>query len=418
MLTMAACTMMLLAISCRKKDKAADPVNDPPAGTPVTISAIQPLRAIPGDPVTITGTGFSATKANNKVKIGGKTAEVTEASHTRLKVIAPQHPDGGKVEITVNGTAGESVTPLTMEVPEAIFTPGAQTTGLPQSFRFVNTSLYSDNYEWFIDGTKVAESEQHEAWFYNAGVHELKLVAKRTIGGALHTDTVIHNIEVASDANLVAYYSLNSEPNDVLGHHHGTAVATAAGVSRKGVNGGAVKFNGISSIIRLPENMIHLLGEGMSISMWFKAETPVIANPVFGYQNEPVGGNRGASTFCPGVFISKTGKLYGKLGEAMNIPALINGGSVNGEWHHVCIAGDRMGQVLYLDGEVIGVHTDPPVSNGNLMMLNQIGAAWYGVQLPDAAIVNVWTYFKGEIDDVRIYKTVLNEARVDALAHE
>lgn len=411
---------MLLAISCKKKDKG-EPAADPPAGTPVTITAMQPMQGIPGDPIIITGTGFSANKANNSVKIGGKAADVTEASHTRLRVIVPQHPANGKVEITVNGTTNQTVTNLTVEVPDAVFETSWMTTGLPIRIRLRNNSLFSDNYEWFVDDKKVKESNAKEdfiGWLYTSGVHEVKLVSKRLIAGVLHTDTLLQDIEVPVDANLVAYYPMNSEPNDALGQQHATAVHTTAGVSRKDVAGGAMKFNGTNSVMTLPNGLLYWLGDAKTISLWFKAATPEIANPLISYQNAPVNGNPLPSSWNFGCMLSRDGTLYGKLGDQFNqLTDLIAVGNANGAWHHVCITGDDSGQSMYLDGVHVGSLSKRAGGSGNMADHNQIGAGFYGLRM-GTTIVNIWTFFKGEIDDVRLYKTLLDADRVKALAQE
>ncbi len=419
MLTLAACTMMLLAISCKKKDKTVEPVNDPPVGTPVTISLMQPMTGIPGDVITITGSGFSTQKNKNIVKIGGKAATVSEALATQLKVVIPNHPADGKVEVTVNSSSGQGATMLTLELPEADFVSGPQSAGLPQSFLCVNGSRFSDEYEWYVDGKKESASENIAPWIYSPGIHEVKLIAKRFFQGVLHSDTIVHEFEVAMDPNLIAHYPFNNDAIDVAPHqHHGTMVHITPGTSRKTMVGDALKFDGVSSMVRLPENLIHSLGNTKAISLWFKSEMPiVVASPLFGYQNAAVGGSL-PSAYCPGVLISSANKLYGKLGDADDINALMNGGLVTDEWHHLCITGNQNTQIMYLDGVVLRTYPGPDETSGIAKTINQIGAAWYGIMLPGSNVLNTWTYFKGEIDDVRLYKTVLDRDRVRALANE
>ena len=54
-----------------------------------TISSISPLSGIPGSTVTITGTGFNTTPANDVVYFGATKATVTSASATSLTVTVP-----------------------------------------------------------------------------------------------------------------------------------------------------------------------------------------------------------------------------------------------------------------------------------------------------------------------------------------
>ena len=72
----------------------------------VTISAISTDFATVGETITVTGTGFSTTPADNVVTIGGKATEVTSASATELKVTVPKGLSRNadySVDVTVKG---------------------------------------------------------------------------------------------------------------------------------------------------------------------------------------------------------------------------------------------------------------------------------------------------------------------------
>ncbi|HNG28741.1 MAG TPA: cohesin domain-containing protein [Blastocatellia bacterium] len=79
----------------------------PRTPTPPRVQAISAARYLPGDQVTINGTGFSAVKTENTVRIGGVDApDVLEASATRLVVRVPFGVKKGK--ISVSTSLGES----------------------------------------------------------------------------------------------------------------------------------------------------------------------------------------------------------------------------------------------------------------------------------------------------------------------
>ena len=74
----------------------------------VTISAISTDFATVGETITVTGTGFSTTPADNVVTIGGKATEVTSASATELKVTVPKGLSRNadySVDVTVKGAS-------------------------------------------------------------------------------------------------------------------------------------------------------------------------------------------------------------------------------------------------------------------------------------------------------------------------
>ncbi|GAA4027034.1 hypothetical protein GCM10022232_85930 [Streptomyces plumbiresistens] len=80
----------------------------------LTVLSVVPVRAAPGARVTLSGTGFSSTTANNTVTFGGKTATITSASATRLVVTIPSNAVSGKVAATVGGSTTEAAESFTV----------------------------------------------------------------------------------------------------------------------------------------------------------------------------------------------------------------------------------------------------------------------------------------------------------------
>lgn len=68
-----------------------------------TIASFSPTNAEVGDAVTITGTGFDATPANNIVYFGGVQAKVSSATTTTLSVIVPNGSSRDFIAVTTNG---------------------------------------------------------------------------------------------------------------------------------------------------------------------------------------------------------------------------------------------------------------------------------------------------------------------------
>lgn len=121
-----------IAVSCSEDD---DPNQPPPApgggGGEVSITTVEGGHMFWGDEMTITGTGFSANKAENIVKLtkvsldfcglnytsaAGGVIEIVSATATQLKVKIPYKqinnvpvcgPERATLEITVNGTTAK-----------------------------------------------------------------------------------------------------------------------------------------------------------------------------------------------------------------------------------------------------------------------------------------------------------------------
>ena len=68
-----------------------------------TITSISPASAAAGTPVTITGTNFDPTAANNIVNFNGTAAVVTSATVTQLVVTVPTGGTSGNVTVTTPG---------------------------------------------------------------------------------------------------------------------------------------------------------------------------------------------------------------------------------------------------------------------------------------------------------------------------
>jgi hypothetical protein len=92
---------------------------------PPVISSFTPLSAKPGDAVTITGTGFNTTPANNIVFFGATRAVVTVASANSLTVIVPSGATYAPITALNTGTdlasfSGANFTPIFSPAKTAI----------------------------------------------------------------------------------------------------------------------------------------------------------------------------------------------------------------------------------------------------------------------------------------------------------
>ena len=82
--------------------------------------------------------------------------------------------------------------------------------------------------------------------------------------------------------------------------------------------------------------------------------------------------------------------------------------TVDNKWHHLAATRDGSSYKFYIDGVLIGSAPTPPGSDPQLPAdLYQLG---YGYNLG-------YKYWKGDLDDLRIYKRVLSVAEIIALAN-
>ncbi len=88
--------------------KPRSQINNP--GSNLTITEIAPDYGKAGTEVTIKGTGFSALKEENEVKLGEISLEVISASATELKVTMPDNGTHNRISVSVLGNTAESTT--------------------------------------------------------------------------------------------------------------------------------------------------------------------------------------------------------------------------------------------------------------------------------------------------------------------
>jgi hypothetical protein len=109
LLILSAVIILFCSQGCKNQNVAPD------TATPVTIAAISPTSGAAGATVTITGTKFDPTAANNAVMFNGVAATVISATETSLKVMVPAGAGSGKVTVTNN--AGIATGPIFMGTP-------------------------------------------------------------------------------------------------------------------------------------------------------------------------------------------------------------------------------------------------------------------------------------------------------------
>jgi hypothetical protein len=76
---------------------------NPSSTSNVTITGINPTHGGSNTSVTITGSGFNSTSAQNNVFFNSKKANIAYASSTELRATVPALPGTGPVTVTVNG---------------------------------------------------------------------------------------------------------------------------------------------------------------------------------------------------------------------------------------------------------------------------------------------------------------------------
>ncbi|MDD5057446.1 MAG: IPT/TIG domain-containing protein [Sideroxydans sp.] len=101
-----------------------------PAAPAPTITSFTPSSGAVGTAVTITGTNFSTTAANNAVSFNGTTATVSSATATSISVTVPAGATSGTISVTTSGGTATSAASFTVTAPPVVV--GSQMGGARQ----------------------------------------------------------------------------------------------------------------------------------------------------------------------------------------------------------------------------------------------------------------------------------------------
>lgn len=201
--------ILLCTTSSCKKDSGGTG-NPPGADGPPTIISLSSATLHYGDTLTISGSNFSATAANNTVYINGVAAKVITASNAQLKVVTPAvGNNSGEVKVTVNG---QSISGGNIQYIPDIFFTGTET---DYNYSFakamywkngtattLSTATYAEANAIFVNGSDVyiAGAESSKAVYWKNNV-------KTTLGSNLSTAT---SVVVSGGDVYVAGYEQNA----------------------------------------------------------------------------------------------------------------------------------------------------------------------------------------------------------------
>lgn len=216
----------------------------PTAAIP-TITAISPTTGKVGDVVTITGTNFSTTIADNVVKFNGITATVTAATATTLTVTVPATATTGAVSLSVKSVAATGTPTFTVTA--------TTTTGTPVDYIKVSsgTATFAKIATATAEiGAMVVDRKNNVLYYsdytvfataHTGTVYKLKLDGSAP--AALSTDTRINTVfKIAVDATGNVY--------------------VATGIDNQGVNDNVYKIDPSTGAVTAVTTNVNFGGSG------------------------------------------------------------------------------------------------------------------------------------------------------------
>ncbi len=207
---------------------------------------------------------------------------------------------------------------------------------------------------------------------------------------------------------LVAYYPFSGNANDSSGNsHHGTPTNVTSSSDRFDNPNSSYFFMGSASYVRVDHDTVFNLNgsNALTISCWVKASMPVPSGGGIWCKATP----SGPSNYC---IVSNTAN-----GDIFQLQ--INHYSINGSystpfyagstgvWHHIVVIYDSLVYKIYRDNLFVvqGAFNTIPVVNTSPLYFGDDSDGNH-------------EYFKGNLDDIRIYNRAISESEIQELYHE
>jgi hypothetical protein len=218
--------------------------------------------------------------------------------------------------------------------------------------------------------------------------------------------------QIIPTSGMVSYYPFNGNANDEsTNNFNGTVIGASLTFDRFNQPNSAYSFDGIDDYIELPTTTIKGLN-AYSYSLWAKVSD-------LNNQNHGVLYSVGSTntTRTQALTHQPTKNLYAGSYNVGNSPqqSYIQSDSVSlSEWTHLVVTRDNTTMTFYIDGVEVNKTNDANTNSQNANYGSDVGRAVIGGR---STLENQY-YFKGAIDDLRIYNRVLTANEVVQLFNE
>lgn len=205
-----------------------------------------------------------------------------------------------------------------------------------------------------------------------------------------------------SATNLVAHWPFDGNADDVVGGNHGTVNEATLTTDRFGNANSAYSFDGNDNIYVTNSSIAVFGQQSFSCNVWVNAPASATGLHNIVRSDDCFGSS--------GWFVRfESGKLQIWEGRYASISYESSQTYNDGAWHMVTYVRDveQMKGILYVDGVVVG--------NYNITTINNLVPT--GIPLYFGSCANCCEYYKGKIDDIRIYDGALSAEVITGLYH-
>lgn len=380
-------------------------VSAPTVAAPVSTFAATPISGTAPLLVTLTDTSTGT--------VTGRLWDLGDGTTSTAQSVAKTYNSAGTytVKLTVTNASGSSTTTKTISAtattPAANFTASSSTGVAPLTTTFNNTSTGTVlSYAWnFGDptsqsNTSTAQNPSHT--YQKAGTYTVTLVATGPNGTTPSTKTQTVTVKAATTATasgLVAAYNFEEG--------YGATVVDASGKGNHGVTRGtmrvakgkfgqAASFDGIDDWITVNDSATLDLTTGMTLEAWVYPTETMSGWRTIVNKEQPNGfgaayylaANSDLNQPEAAIYTTQWNKLYGGPVVGAN------------RWTHLAGTYDGSTLRLYVNGAQV---SSQPLTGGIDVTTGALrigGNAYWG------------EFFKGYIDEVRIYNRPLNVSEI------
>lgn len=303
---------------------------------------------------------------------------------------------------------------------------GVKRTSYAQQDASTGTIVSDANYNGFI-GNEDASPEYSfrgnidELRIYNKVLSNEEISYLYNLSAPQKRGTINTSQNSQLTQGLAAYWSFNggtmdwsqasAEVRDSLGgSNHGNVIGTTSKAAQPGISGQALQFDGLNDYIDFGD-LSSLLGSNTegTVSLWVKKESGVNGTPLY-YGQSDTNNNLFRLVFTADttlqVLLKSTSDFYRGTVDLSDVN--------NGKWHHLLFVVNSSGNTLYYDGAPVTI----TYTAGNSASTEWFDDITTEDKLSvgfDPLLAGAGNYFKGSIDEVRVYNRALTTSEIDQL---
>ncbi|MCK9561260.1 MAG: T9SS type A sorting domain-containing protein [Bacteroidales bacterium] len=243
--------------------------------------------------------------------------------------------------------------------------------------------------------------------YFEGKVHGLRIWNSLVSSGNLQTQSL--TVLSGNEPGLQSYYPMNETKGGYAADKAQGNNLFLHGCTWSNPPGKSLQFNGDGyATINTGSSAVLLESMDYTLEFWFKAE-PNQTNTTLVCNGNGDGNDLGGSQHIVSVNIDENGKLnYMNNGYVVTL----TNNYVDNTWHHFAVAVNRaMGKAqIYIDGALAEYFSSANL--GGIIANNMYAGARVWTASTDNTVLLTDNYFKGSIDELRIWNTYKNETLV------